>query len=101
MPVFVGHRHLLHNLLDVLISHFNNLIYLRPVRRGVVLLYLKLLAELGDHCIVKIHTIVSNDPLWHTISTYQIMSDKPRHHVLGYYGKRGRFNSLCEVINGY
>ena len=65
------------------------------------MLYLELFTELGDHCIVEIRTIVSNNSLWHTISTDQIMSDKLRHNVLGYCGKRGCFNPLREVINDY
>ena len=34
-----------------------------------VMLYLKLFAELSDHRIVDICTIVRNDPLWYTVST--------------------------------
>ena len=79
MPVFVCHRHLLHNLLDVLVSRFNNAIHLRPVGRRVMMLYLELLAKLGDHLIIEICTIVRNDPLWYTISTNQIVSNEPGH----------------------
>ena len=91
MLVFVCHCHLLHNLLDVLISCFNSPIHLRPVRRRVVMLYLELFIELGDHCIVEICTIVRNDPLWYTISTNQIVSDEPRHDILGYCSERSHF----------
>ena len=47
------------------------------------MLYLKLLAELGDHHIIEICTVVRNDPLGYTISTDQIVLDEPRHDVLG------------------
>ena len=100
MPVFICHRHLLHNLLDILVSCFNSAIHLRPVGRRIMMLYLELFTELDDHCVVEICTIVNNNSLWNTISTYQIMSDKLHHDVLGYYSKRGCLNPLREVING-
>ena len=40
-----------------------------------MMLYLELFIELGDHCVFEIRTIVSNNSLWHTISTDQIVSD--------------------------
>ena len=52
-----------------------------------MMMYLKLLAELGDHRVVEIYTIVSNNSLWDTISTDQIVSDEPRHGVLSYCSK--------------
>ena len=67
MPISVCHRHLLHNLLDVLISRFDSSIHLRPVGRRFMVLYLELFAEFGDHRVVEIHTIVSDDSLWNTI----------------------------------
>ena len=66
-----------------------------------MVLYLELFTELGDHCIVEIHTIVSDNPLWYTISTDQIVSNKPCYDVLGHSSKRGCLNPLCKVINGY
>ena len=101
MPIFVCHCHLLHNLFDVLISCFNGPIHLRPVGRRVVMLYLELLAELSDHLVVDIGTTVRNDPLGYTISTDQIVSDKPRHDVLGYCSKGSCLNPLRKIINGY
>ena len=94
MPVFVCHRHLLHNLLDVLVSCFNSPIHLRPVGRRIMTLYLELFAELSDHRVVEICTIVSNNSLWHTISTNHIVSDKPRHDFLGYCRKGSFLNPL-------
>ena len=72
MSVFVCHRHLLYNFLDVLVSNLHIAIHLRPVRVRIMMLDLELLTELGDHRVVEIHTIVSNNPLWDTISTDQI-----------------------------
>ena len=48
-----------------------------------MMLYLELFTELGDHLVIEICTIVSNNPLGYTISTDQIVSDKPCHDVLG------------------
>ena len=63
-----------------------------------MMMYRELFAELGDHCIVEICTIVHNNPFWYTISTYQIVPNKPCHDVLG-YGSKGRcFNPLRKVI---
>ena len=101
MPVFVCHRHLLYNFLDVLVSRFNNAIHLRPVGRIIMMLYLELFTELNDYYVVEICTIVSDDFLWHTIPTDQVMLDKPRHNILGNSSKRGNLNPLREVINGH
>ena len=91
----------MYTLLDVLVSCFNNPIHLRPVGRRVMMLYIELLAELSDHCIVEICTIVHNDPLWYTISKDQIVPNKPCHDVLGYCSKGSCLNPLCKIINGY
>ena len=47
-----------------------------------MMLYLELLAELGDHRVVEIGAIVRNDPLWYTVSTDQIMLNEPCHDFL-------------------
>ena len=65
------------------------------------MLYLELLAELGDHHIIEICTIVRNDPLWYTISTDQVVPNKPCHDVLGYCNEGSFLNPLCKLINGY
>ena len=65
-----------------------------------MVLDLELFTEFGDHRVVDIRTIVSDDTLWHTIPTDQVMLDKPCHDVLGNSSKRGSFNPLREVING-
>ena len=66
-----------------------------------MMLYLELFTELDYHRVVEISTISSNNSLWHTIPTDQIMSDKPRYNVLGYCSKGSCFNPLCEIINSY
>ena len=50
-----------YDLLDVFISGLYNAIHLRPVKRRVMMLNLELCAELGDHGIIEIGTIMRND----------------------------------------
>ena len=84
MPIFVRHCHLLHNILDILISYFYSSIHLRPDGRRVVVLCLELLAELSDHLVVKIGTIVCNDPFRDAVSIDQVMPNESCYDVLGY-----------------
>ena len=65
------------------------------------MLYLELLAELSDHLVVKIGTIVRNDPLRYTVSTDQVVPNEPFHDALGYGGVGSCFDPLREVINCY
>ena len=48
-----------------------------------MMLYLELFTEFGDHRVIEIGTIVSDNSLWHAIPTYQVMPDKSRHNILG------------------
>ena len=64
-----------------------------------MVLYLELLAELSDHLVIKIGTIVRNDPFGDTVSTDQVMPNEPCHDVLGYGSIGSCFNPLCEVVN--
>ena len=66
-----------------------------------MMLYLELFTELGDHCVIDICTIVSNNSLWDTISTDQTVLDELCHDVLGYCHKGTFLNPLCELINCY
>ena len=50
------------------------------------MLYFELLAELNDHLVIKIGTVVRNDPFWDAVSTYQVMPNEPCHDILGYSG---------------
>ena len=82
MPVFICHCHLIYDLLDVLISSFYNAIHLRPIRRRVMMLDLKLRAKLGNHSVIEIGTIIRDDSFWNTIPINKVMSDEPGHNVL-------------------
>ena len=83
MPVFVCDCHFLYDLFNVLISSLHSAIHLRPIRRRVMMLNLQLRAELDDHSVVKIGTIICNDSFWNTIPTYKVMFDEAGHNVLG------------------
>ena len=61
MSVFVGHHHLLHNLLYVFISRFHYAIHLRSVWRRILMLNFELSAEFCNHSIVEIGFVVSDD----------------------------------------
>ena len=48
-----------------------------------MMLDFELRAELGDHSVVEIGTIICDDSFWDTLSTYKVMSDKSGHDILG------------------
>ena len=61
----------------------------------------ELFAELRNHLIVQIGTVVCNNSLRDAISTDQIMLDKLRYDVLSNCSKGSWLNQLREVIDGY
>ena len=48
-----------------------------------MMLDLELHAELGDHSIIEIGTIIRNDSFWNTVPTDEVISDESGHKVLG------------------
>ena len=91
----------MYDLLDVLVSIFNSVVNLMPVGRRVMILYLDLFTEFGDHRVIEVGTIVSDDSLWHTVMTNQVMLDKLCHNILGNSSEGGSFNPLRKVINDH
>ena len=87
MPVFVGHNHFLNNLLNVLIGGFHWTIYLRSIQRKVAVFNLELRAELCDHSIVQISTIIRDNPFGDAIPIYDVMLNEPVYHILCDRGK--------------
>ena len=83
MPVFIGNHHIFHNLLYVLVGSFHYAIHLRSIWRRVVMLDLELRAKFSDHGVVKVGTIVNDDPLRDAIPTHEVMLDETGHDVLG------------------
>ena len=87
MSVFVCHRHLLYNLLNVLIGGFHCAIHLWSIHRRIVVLNLELRPEFPDHSVVKIGTIVCENPFGDAIPTNEVMLNEADHHILGNRGK--------------
>ena len=64
-------------------------------------MYLKLFAELSDHLVIKVGTVVCNDSFRDAIPTDQVMPNQPCHDILGYSGVRSCLNPLHKVIERY
>src|ERR1051325_11642865 len=101
MPILVRHRHLLFNLLNVLVGGFHCAIHLRSIRRRVVMLDLELRAEFGDHFVVEIRAVMCDNPFRSAIPTDKIMLDESGHNILGNRCERGCFYPLGEIVNCY
>ena len=76
MLIFVGHYHILHNLLYVFIGSFHYAIYLRPVWRRIMMLDFELSAKLIDHNMVEVSHIFDDDPFGDTIAEDEVMFDE-------------------------
>src|SRR3954468_16579581 len=100
VPISIGHYHLLHNLLNVLVGRFNSAIHLWTIRRRVMMLDLEGLTKLLHQLIIEIRSIVSNDLLRNPITAYYVVFDKASNHLLGDIRIRCGFNPLGEVIDG-
>ena len=61
----------------------------------------ELRAECGDHSVVEIHTIISDDPLWDTIPIDEILFDEPGDNILGNRSERSYLYRLCKIVNGH
>ena len=84
MLVFIGHHHLLHNLLYVLVGCFHCAIHLRSVWRRGMILDFELHSEFSDHNIVEVGNIVSDNPFRDVIPTNEVILDKSGYNILGY-----------------
>ena len=82
MPIFVGHHHLLQDLLDVLVGGFHCVIHLRPIQRGIMMFNLELYTEFCDHSVVEIGTIICNDSFSNTITADEVVFNEYGYHVL-------------------
>ena len=65
------------------------------------MLNLELLAQSGDHSIVQIRTIVSDDLVGDTIPTYEVLLDEAGNHILCNAGEGSCFDPLGKVVNGH
>ena len=60
---------------------------------------LELRAEIGDHFVIEIGTIVRDNPFGDSIPTNKIMLDESSHNILGNRCERGCFYPFGKVIN--
>ena len=65
------------------------------------MLNLELLAQVGDHSIVKVYTVVSGDPFWDTVPANKILLDEAGNNILSNGCEESCFDPLCEIINGH
>src|SRR4051812_17086138 len=100
VPISVGHYHLLHNLLNILIGRFNSIIHLWTVRRRIVMLDLEGLTKILHQLVIEIRSIISNDLFRNPITTDYVVLDKTSNHLLGDIRIGCGFNPFSEVING-
>ena len=66
-----------------------------------MMLNLELLAQSGDHSIVQICSVVSDDPVGDTIPAYEVLLDEAGNHILCNGGEGSCFDPLGKVINGH
>ena len=97
----LGDCHLLYDLFNVFICSFDNTFHLWLIRGRIMMLNLELLAHCGDHSVVKVRTIVYDDPLRNIIPTYEILLDELDDNILGNGSERSRLNPLYEIVNGH
>ena len=63
------------------------------------MLNLELLAQGGDHSIVKVYTIISDDPFWDPVPTNEILLDETGNNILSDRCEGNCFDPLCKIIN--
>ena len=82
MPVFVGHHHLLHNLLYVFLSSFHCAIHFRSVKRRIVMLDFELSVKFHNYSIIEISYVVNDDSFRDTVTEDEVMFDEFGYNVL-------------------
>ena len=65
------------------------------------MLNLELLTKGGDHSIVKVCIVISDDPFWDTVLATKIRFDEAGNNILSNRGTRGCFDPLYEIVNGH
>ena len=62
---------------------------------------LELFAQGGDHSVVKVYTVISDDPFWDTVPPNKILFDEAGNNVLNNGCEGSCFDPLCEIVNGH
>ena len=65
------------------------------------MLNLELLVQGGDHSVVEICTIVSDNPFRDTVPANDILFDETGNNILGNGSKASCLHPLCKIINGH
>ena len=65
------------------------------------MLNLELLAQSGDHSIVKVCTIVSDNPFGDTVPINKVLLDEAGNNILSYGCEGSCCDPIGEVINGH
>ena len=60
------------------------------------MLNLELLAQGGDHSIVEVRTVISDDPFWDTVPVNKILFDEAGNNILSNKSERGRLNHFVK-----
>ena len=100
MPILVSQDHFLHDLLNVLVGRLNSAIHLRTIRGRIVVLDFEVLTQLFHNFVVEVGSIICIDHFRNTVSTDDLILDKPGNHLLSDVGVESSFYLLGEIING-
>ena len=65
------------------------------------MLNFELLAQSGDHSIVKVCTVISDNPFGDTVPAYKVLLDEADNHILCNGGEGSCFDPLGKVINSH
>ena len=61
---------------------------------------LELFAQSGDHSIIHICTVVSDDPVGNTIPAYEVLLDEAGNHIFTNRGEGSCFDPFGEIVDG-
>ena len=61
----------------------------------------ELLAQGGDHSVVEICTVVSDDHFWDTVPENEILLDEAGNNILSNKSEGSCFDPLCKIVNGH
>ena len=65
------------------------------------MLNLELLAQGGDHSIVKVCTVISDDPFRDTVPENKILFYEAGNNILSNECEGSCFDLFCEIVNGH
>ena len=65
------------------------------------MLNLEFLAQGGDHSVVNICTIISDDPFRDTVPANKVLLDEAGNNILGDGSEGSCLHSFCKIVNGH